>query len=176
MRARIFSLGTAIHAHVTATSRRSNNIECFFVVVEYLKLRDKTPAGFLDISQVIVPAKHGSLLPAAGFDVAHAAPEGAVDLEDVAMLRSRIRNRHVERMAWSKAAATDEGKFFLRFGNFFLPVVIFEVGFGNAAETFLQAAPAVLFDFHGFAGFHFRPHVIRSHASVHCFARRRAVR
>jgi hypothetical protein len=83
---------------------------------------NKPPASFLDISQMLVSAEDGSLLIAAEFTGAHAAPGGAVDFDKIGF-GFRVRDCHIKGMARAKATPADEGKIFFRSGNNFLFLV-----------------------------------------------------
>jgi hypothetical protein len=116
------------------------------VVVVHSKLRDAAPEGFTDVTQVIVATKNGRLLIAATFERSKAASERTVHLEEffgpvigigrILIVRS-VCNGHIKRVARGEATTAHKFKFFLRFGNLFLSVVISEIRFCNTAETFL---------------------------------------
>jgi len=119
---------------------------------------------------MLVSAKDGSLLIAAQFTGAHAAPCGTIHFDKIG-LGVRVRDCHIKGMARANAAPADEGKIFFRFGNnFLLFVQIVKVGFRNAAEEFLHPSPAIMADFHRVEGSQCFPHSLCPETSVHCSA------
>jgi hypothetical protein len=148
VRAGTLSTRTAIHTTTETTGRRTDDINALLVLILDFEGRNKPPAIFLDVSQMLVSAKDGSLLVAAQFSGAHAASFRTIDFDKIGF-GLRVRDCHIKGMARANAAPADEGKIFFRFGNnFLLFVQIAKVGFGNAAEEFLHPSPTIMADFH----------------------------
>lgn len=169
VRARALSTRTAIHASSVTTGRWVDHINTLLVRVGDLQGRNKPPASFLNVAQMLVSAEDGSLLPAAEFAGAHAAPEGPIDLDKV-FFGCRVDEYHIERVARGTPAPAAEGEVFLRSGDNFLSVDVFKIGFSSAAEEFLHPSPTSVSDFHRFAGSQSCVHGLVPQTSVHSFA------
>jgi len=172
VRARAASTWTAIHASSETAGRWVNHIEFFVVRIGDLEGRNKPPAIFLDISQMLFSAEDTGLLQAAKFAGGHAAARGSVDFNQV-RIGFCVLDDHIKRMARSKAASTEERKIFFRFSNLFSSDEIFEVRPGNAAEEFLHPPPAIVPNFHSFAATQRSVHLLVPKTSVHFFHCRR---
>jgi len=168
VRATAGSTLAAIDTSSEAAGRWANNVDSLFLRVRHLEGRNKPPAIFLDVSNVLVSAKDVCLLIAARFSGNHTAPGGTIDFEKL-RIGFRVGNNHVERMARSKAAPAREGKIFFGGGNYILSDEIFEVRSGNAAKEFLPPSPAIMTNFHRLARTQRRIHCCVSQTSVHCF-------
>ncbi len=108
-----------------------------------LEPRDTKPTSLTDFSKIIFTTENGGLGMATELQRSGAETAGTVDFEKFGF-SFRFLDCHIKGMVRSEAASTQEREFFFRSSNFLISVQILEIGFGDAAETFLEPAATAL--------------------------------
>jgi len=161
MRARR-TFSTTINAQAATTSWRFDDVDCLIIMVVYFEFRNAAPKRFSNFSQIIITTEHCCFLVAAALAGTHRQAARTVDFDNFRVLvlwQTWCLDSHVKAMTRTNAAATAEIELLFRYSDLLLvavilwviiqcSIIIFEVGFGYAADAFLTPTSSGMPNFH----------------------------
>jgi hypothetical protein len=125
------------------------------------------PPRFPNFSQIIFSTENCSFLEAAALAARQAPAAWTIEFDQL-RLGSRSPDCHIKRVMWRAAASARKRELFFRHSNLLPSDIVFEVRFGDAAQTFLAPTATVMTNFHSVAVRQLRLHSVGS--AVHLFS------